>query len=103
MPLVLVILIVLGIFFLFSITPIVIDLLIMLLIWGVIGWLAGKLLQGRGFGTVNNILLGLVGGILGGILFGLLNIPDGGLIMRIISGVVGSVALVWIGRLVQRG
>lgn len=102
MGIVLLVLIVLGAIFLFSMVGGIIDLLISLVIWAVIGWLAGNLLQGRGYGTLGNILLGLGGGIVGGIIFGLLNLSSGGLIMTIISGVVGAVIVIWAARMLRR-
>jgi uncharacterized membrane protein YeaQ/YmgE (transglycosylase-associated protein family) len=70
------------------------DLLVALLIWGVIGWLAGKLVRGEGFGTLNNILLGLLGGVIGGFVFQLVGVGAGGLIGRVLSGVVGALIVI---------
>ncbi len=30
------------------------------------GWLAGKLMQGGGYGLIGDLILGLVGGVVGG-------------------------------------
>ncbi len=80
------------------------GLIISLLIWAVIGWLAGQLLQGRGYGARGNIALGLGGGIIGSLLFRLLGQPnlDQGLIGSIIVGVIGAVILIVVGRLIRR-
>lgn len=101
MGILLLILIVLGAIWLFSLLGNIVNLIILLLIWAVIGWLAGKLLRGEGYGALGNILLGLGGGILGGILFGLVGLSSGGLIGSILSGVVGAAVLVWAGRLLS--
>jgi uncharacterized membrane protein YeaQ/YmgE (transglycosylase-associated protein family) len=45
------------------------GLLYSLLIGGLAGWLAGKLMKGGGFGIILNIVLGLIGGIVAGWLF----------------------------------
>ncbi|MBE2272220.1 MAG: GlsB/YeaQ/YmgE family stress response membrane protein [Anaerolinea sp.] len=81
------------------------GLILPLIIWGVIGWLAGQLLRGRGYGVLVNIALGLAGGIVGGILFRALgsNWGDGGLVGTIIVGVVGSAVLILAGRLLRGG
>jgi uncharacterized membrane protein YeaQ/YmgE (transglycosylase-associated protein family) len=77
----------------------IINLLISLLIWAVIGWLAGQLIRGRGYGAVINILLGIGGGIIGSILFSLLGLGvGGGVIGNILAGVVGAVILILAGR-----
>lgn len=80
-----------------------VGLIISLLIWAVIGWLAGQIMKGDGYGALGNILLGLVGGIVGGLIFGLFGIGDvnSGLIGRIIVGVVGSIIVIAIGRMLQ--
>jgi uncharacterized membrane protein YeaQ/YmgE (transglycosylase-associated protein family) len=74
--------------------------IIPVLIWAVIGWLAGQLMRGRGYGALGNILLGLGGGILGGLLFSLIGAggTTEGIIGRIIAGVVGAIVLTFIVR-----
>jgi uncharacterized membrane protein YeaQ/YmgE (transglycosylase-associated protein family) len=67
------------------------------------GWLAGKVSQGRGFGCIANILLGLVGAILGGWIFTKLGIFGGGLLYSIAAATVGAVVLVAIARLFSGG
>ncbi|HED24360.1 MAG TPA: GlsB/YeaQ/YmgE family stress response membrane protein, partial [Firmicutes bacterium] len=43
------------------------------LIVGIIaGWLAGKVMKGRGFGLIGNIIVGIVGALVGGWLAGAL-------------------------------
>ena len=42
-----------------------------IIIGGIAGWLAGKLLKGGGYGIFMNIILGIIGGMLGGWLFGI--------------------------------
>jgi uncharacterized membrane protein YeaQ/YmgE (transglycosylase-associated protein family) len=37
-----------------------------LFIGGVIGWLAGLIIRGRGFGIIGDIVIGIVGAMLGG-------------------------------------
>jgi uncharacterized membrane protein YeaQ/YmgE (transglycosylase-associated protein family) len=41
-----------------------------LIIGAIIGWIAGKLWVGHGFGLLGNILVGIVGSIIGGAIFG---------------------------------
>lgn len=74
------------------------DLAILLIIGGLIGWAAGNLTKGSGYGLVNNILLGIVGSFVGGLVLGLFGLDIGGLIGRIIAGIVGAVLLIVIGR-----
>jgi uncharacterized membrane protein YeaQ/YmgE (transglycosylase-associated protein family) len=73
-----------------------------LLAWSLIGYLAGRLLRGRGYGVLGNLGLGLVGGILGSLVFGLLGISIGfGPLGPIITGVAGSILLIFLVRFVR--
>lgn len=49
-----------------------------LIIGGLSGLAAGKIMRGGGFGIVVNIIVGILGGVLGGWLFGLLGISMSG-------------------------
>lgn len=77
------------------------NLLWSILIGGVSGWLAGKLMNSR-FSLLGNILLGIVGGFVGGILLGLVGIHGSGLIGSVIVGVVGACALIALGRAIKK-
>jgi uncharacterized membrane protein YeaQ/YmgE (transglycosylase-associated protein family) len=75
--------------------------------WIVVGliacWLAGQVMKGGGYGTVIDIILGLVGGVVGGWLFGELGVwPGGGVVGSLIVAFVGAVILVGITRLIKR-
>lgn len=50
------------------------QLIVWIITGALAGYLAGVLLRGRGFGTLGNIVVGLLGGLLGGVVFGLLGI-----------------------------
>ncbi|MEO8394339.1 MAG: GlsB/YeaQ/YmgE family stress response membrane protein [Chloroflexota bacterium] len=78
------------------------GLIISIIIWAVIGWLAGQFMKGGGYGLLGDILLGLVGGLVGGLIFNLLGIGVGaGVIGSIIVGVIGSIIVIAIGRLIS--
>ena len=67
------------------------SLIIWLLIGAIAGWLAGKIMKGGGFGLVGNIVIGIIGALIGGFLFGLLGITAGGIIGSIVMATVGAV------------
>ena len=74
-----------------------IGLVISILVWGSSGYLAGKLLQGEGYGLLGNILLGLVGGFVGSVLvaiFGITGLVKLPFIGGIVVGALGSVVVV---------
>jgi len=75
-----------------------------LLIGVVAGWLAGKLMQGGGFGFWGDMVVGVVGAFVGGFLFRLLGIggAEGGLIGSLVVAVIGAVVLLFVIRLVKR-
>jgi uncharacterized membrane protein YeaQ/YmgE (transglycosylase-associated protein family) len=53
------------------------------------GWLAGKVMQGSGYGPIGDIIVGLIGAVLGGFVFGLF-VTTG-------EGFWGSVGVAFIG------
>ena len=67
------------------------------------GWLAGKLVRGRGYGILGDLVLGLVGGVVGGWLFRELNIrgPNGA-IGALVVATTGAVVLVFIAHTIRR-
>jgi uncharacterized membrane protein YeaQ/YmgE (transglycosylase-associated protein family) len=73
-----------------------------LIVGGIAGWLAGKLMKGGGFGILVNILLGIVGSVVGGYLFGLLGITAGGFMGSLASATVGAIVLLAIVSLFKR-
>ena len=72
-----------------------------LLIGLVAGWLAGRIMKGRGFGLVGNLIVGVIGALLGGFLFSLLGIKVVGLAGMLIAAVVGAIVLIWLLSLIK--
>lgn len=74
-----------------------------LIIGGIIGWLAGYLRKGYGFGIIGNIIVGIVGAWFGSWLFGVLGVHLGtGLVSDIIEGVIGALVLLFLIGLIRR-
>jgi len=70
------------------------SLIVWLVIGLIAGWLAGQIVKGYGFGLVGNLVVGVVGAFIGGWLLGLLNIHiGGGILAAIINATVGAVVL----------
>lgn len=75
-----------------------------LLIGAAAGFLAGKVMKGKGFGVLGNIIVGVIGGFLGGWLFGFLGLSaGGGLIGSLITAFIGAVVLLFVVGLVKKG
>jgi uncharacterized membrane protein YeaQ/YmgE (transglycosylase-associated protein family) len=77
------------------------------LIWWILvgliaGWAAGKIMKGSGFGTLGDIVLGILGALVGGFLMRLLGFSgQGGTIYTILIAILGAVILVWIMRKIK--
>src|SRR6185295_16159127 len=70
---------------------------LMVMFWMLVGFIAGKLVRGQSFGTLGDIVIGVLGGFVGNILLGLFGIHLGlGIVGALITGVIGAVALVFI-------
>ena len=70
-----------------------------ILIGLVAGWLGSLIMRGSGSGLIANLLIGIVGGVLGGWLFGLFGLVPVGTPGSLLTALVGSVVLLWIGSL----
>lgn len=68
-----------------------------IIIGGISGWLAGKIMDSH-HSVIINILLGLVGGVVGGWLGGLIGIGATGTIGSILISVAGACLLIWLSR-----
>ena len=71
------------------------------LVWWILvgliaGWAAGKIMKGHGYGTLMNIVLGMVGAVIGGWVFGLLGLHADSLVGPIIVAIVGAILLIWV-------
>jgi len=67
------------------------------------GWIAGKIMRGRGFGLLGDLIVGVIGSLLGSFIFGLLGLGAYGLIGRLVVAVIGALILLWLIRLIKRG
>ena len=84
-------------------SPMAEGIIVWLIIGAVAGWLAGKIVEGTGFGLIVDIIVGVVGALIGGWLAGVLGIDiGGGLIGSLIVAVVGAVILLLVLRLIKR-
>ena len=74
-----------------------------IIIGGIAGWLAGKIMKGGGFGIFKNIILGIIGGFVGGWLFNILGISTfSGKLGDLLEGVIGAVAILFIADLINK-
>ena len=79
------------------------TLLIWVIVGAVAGWLAGQVVRGFGFGLFGNIVVGILGAIVGGWLFGMVGftfLP--GILNAILTAFLGAVILLLIVRVLKR-
>ena len=73
-----------------------------LFIGGVIGWLAGLIVRGRGFGLIGDMVVGIVGAMLGGWMAGVIGLSTGSSLGAFLLALAGAVVLVGLTRFVKR-
>ena len=80
------------------------SLLVILFVGIVAGWLAGRVMEGGGFGLIGDLIVGLVGAFIGNWLLPQLGIRLGvGLVAAIINAFIGAVVLLLVLRLIGGG
>ena len=78
------------------------GLLWTLIIGALAGFLAGKLVSGRGFGLIVDIIVGIAGGFIGNWVYGALGILPVGLIGTLVSATIGAVILLIIVKAIKK-
>jgi uncharacterized membrane protein YeaQ/YmgE (transglycosylase-associated protein family) len=76
------------------------GILVWIIVGLIAGWLAGQIMKGSGYGLIGDLVLGLVGAIVGGWLFGLIApaAEPSGFLGSIIVATIGAVALIFVVR-----
>lgn len=79
------------------------TILIILLVGGIAGWLAGIVMKGRGLGLVGNIVVGILGAFIGAWVLAMFGIViGGGIIGSILNAFIGAVILLALISLIKR-
>jgi uncharacterized membrane protein YeaQ/YmgE (transglycosylase-associated protein family) len=80
------------------------SIIVILIVGAIAGWLAGKIVQGFGFGLIWNIVIGIIGAFIGSWLWGVLHLPviANFWISAIVVSTVGAIVLLFIIGLVRR-
>ena len=73
-------------------------LILQILIGILAGWLAGKIMRGRGFGVLIDLFVGIIGSVIGGFIFGLLGLHAAGVIGQLVVATAGAVFLLYLVR-----
>ena len=86
-----------------SLLHVAFGLLIAIVLWMLAGMFAGRILRGRGYGPIMDVLLGLVGGFVGSFVLGLFGLGWVGNIVfvgHILVGIIGAILFVYLIRLI---
>lgn len=76
------------------------QLIWILLIGIMAGWLGGKIMKGHGFGIAGDLAVGVVGSVIGGVLFEAIGLRAYGIIGTLITATVGAMVLIYAMRVV---
>jgi len=78
------------------------NILVILVVGIVAGWLAGKIVRGTGFGLIGDLIVGIAGAFVAGWLFPRLGVHLGtGIIEEIIFSALGAIILLLVVRLIR--
>jgi uncharacterized membrane protein YeaQ/YmgE (transglycosylase-associated protein family) len=84
-------------------TSVLVALIIWIVIGGVAGWLASSIVKGGGMGLVGNVVLGIVGAVVAGALLPRLGLGLGGSIIgAIIAAMIGAILILLVISLIKR-
>ncbi|GBF51290.1 transglycosylase associated protein [Leptospira ryugenii] len=78
------------------------SFILFLLVGAIAGWLTGKILRGKGFGLIANLVIGVIGSFLGGLLAQFIGLSGSGVIADIAIALGGSIVLVYLLGLVKK-
>jgi uncharacterized membrane protein YeaQ/YmgE (transglycosylase-associated protein family) len=84
-------------------TSMLTQIIVWIVIGGLAGWLASLLVQGTGLGLLGDIIVGIVGALIGGFILSLFGLGTGGLVWTFITAFIGAVILLYLVRLIGGG
>jgi uncharacterized membrane protein YeaQ/YmgE (transglycosylase-associated protein family) len=79
------------------------GIIVWIIVGGIAGFLAGKVMTGSGLGLIWDIVVGILGAFLGGWLAGLVGIAVTNILVEIVVAFVGACILLFLFRLLTRG
>jgi uncharacterized membrane protein YeaQ/YmgE (transglycosylase-associated protein family) len=83
-------------------TTVMPGLILFILIGLLAGWIAAKIMRGRGFGLIGNLAVGILGGVIGGWLFHSFGGAARGILGSLVTSVIGAIVLLWIVGLIKK-
>lgn len=74
-----------------------------IVIGAIAGWLAGRIVEGGGFGFVGNLVIGIIGACVGGLILPQLGIIPASTFGNLLAATLGAVILLVVLGLMRRG
>ena len=78
------------------------SIVVWLIIGALAGWLAGLVVRGYGFGLLGNIIIGIIGAFVGGLVFPMFGIEASGFVGETLFAAAGAILLLVVIGLVRR-
>lgn len=79
------------------------NVIVWLIVGGLAGWLAGRILQGAGFGVLGNIVIGICGSVLAGWILPQIGVHIGtGFVPELVNALIGAIVILLVLGGVQR-
>jgi uncharacterized membrane protein YeaQ/YmgE (transglycosylase-associated protein family) len=78
------------------------EIVYVLVVGLIAGWLAGKIMKGKGFGLAGDLVVGVLGAIVGSWLFAQMGVWHYGILGSIIVALLGALLLLYLLRLVKK-
>ena len=82
------------------------TIIVWIIIGGIAGWLASLVVRGGGLGLLGDIVVGIVGALIGGFILGALGLGGGFTgfnLISLVTAFIGAVILLFLVRLFTRG
>lgn len=65
------------------------------------GWATGKIMRGSGYGTIGDIVIGIIGALVGGWIMRAIGFEgQGGMVYTILVAIGGAIVLTWLYRMI---
>jgi len=78
------------------------DIIYILVVGLIAGWSAGKIMKGKGFGLVGDLVVGVLGAIVGTWIFDELGVWNYGILGSIVVALIGAMLLLYALRLFKK-
>ena len=78
------------------------ELIILLVVGAIAGWVAGMLMSKKSSSLPINIIVGIIGAVIGRYMFDLLDISIRGFVGSLISATAGAVLLLFVVKLIKK-